>query len=384
MLRHRAAFAALILFQCFSVALRADTAAFTIVNDPQLDSALAAARANFLALRAQNQPAFNRLDAVILVRDSNGTWRRGSFNGDTIAYPASCVKLAYMAAAMYWCRTNNYPYNYLDADVGPMIRVSDNYATGRVVDAITGMPNYQGKRTDPPYSIWYAARLYTENFLGARGLLENQTIMHKTYPTNSGSSPSGYEQDAINQRGGNRMQPKCSASLMLEIIKGAIEPGANAYMRDLLTHDRWSGDSEFGFGLPPGTIYENKVGVAYDTLEDIAYIVIHDVLDREYGWKVGLLQRDYVRWNGQEIEVDLLGQAHDPKHPDVTITIVGEVKFNLTKKEVKDFARKLKKLRTVLPGEIFPVCFCYRIRPEVRQLVRELGFHLVFSYGRLG
>jgi hypothetical protein len=273
--RHHAVLAALIAFQCLSGAMRADTAAFTIVNDPQLDAALANARSNFLAQRAQNQPSFNRLDVTILVPDTNGTWRRGSFNGDTIAYPASCVKLAYMAAAMYWCRTNNYPYNYLDADVGPMIRVSDNYATGRVVDRITGMPNYSGKKpSDPPYSTWYAARLYTENYLGSRGLLENQTMLHKTYPTNSGSSPSGYEQDAIDQRGGNRMQPKCSASLMLEIIKGAIEPGANAYMRDLLTHDRWSGDSMFGFGLPPGTIYENKLGVAYDTLEDIAYVVL--------------------------------------------------------------------------------------------------------------
>ncbi|MCX7626006.1 MAG: fibronectin type III domain-containing protein [Candidatus Sumerlaeaceae bacterium] len=253
----------------------ADTQAFTITEDPALSSAIADARAAFLAMRAQNQPAFNRLDVVILVPNPDGTWRRGSYNPETIAYPASTVKLAYLAAAMYWCRTNGKPYTYLDADVRPMIAVSDNYATGRVVDTITGAPNDSSiRKVDDAFLAWYAKRLYTENYLNPRGLLENQTILHKTYPTNSGSSPSGAEQVAIDYRGGNRMQPKCAASLMLEIIEGAIEPGANAYMRELLTHERWQGDSVFGFGLPPGTVYENKLGVAYDTLEDIAHIVL--------------------------------------------------------------------------------------------------------------
>ncbi len=36
-----------------------------------------------------------------------------------------------------------------------------------------------------------------------------------------------------------------------------------------------------------------------------------------------------------------------------------------------------------LIGEVFPVCFCYRARSEARERVRDLGLHLVFSYGRL-
>jgi hypothetical protein len=254
---------------------KGDTSAFTITENSNLSNAIAEVRSNFLAARSQNQPAFNRLDVVILVPQPDGTWQRGSYNPEAIAYPASTVKLAYLAAAMYWCRTNGHPYTFLDADVRPMITVSDNYATGRVVDTITGAPNDKSiNSVNDAFMAWYAKRLYTENYLNPRGLLENQTILHKTYPTNSGSSPSGAEQVAIDYRGGNRMQPKCAASLMLEIIKGAIEPGANSYMRELLTHERWGGDSVFGFGLPPGTVYENKLGLAYDTLEDIAYIVL--------------------------------------------------------------------------------------------------------------
>ncbi|MBN1488726.1 MAG: serine hydrolase, partial [Phycisphaerae bacterium] len=229
-------------------------------------------RANFLSIK----PYVSRLDVTILVPDpaQPGTWRRGSYNPEAIAYPASCVKLAYLASSMYWCRMNGHPYTYLDYAVRPMIVDSSNYATGQVVDAITGAPNYATSTMDATFWAWYNQRLFTENYLAARGLLDNQTAMHKTYPTNSGSSPSGAEQLAINYRGGNRMQPKLSASLMLEIVKGAIEPGATEYMRDLLASDRWGDNSEFGFGLPPGCVYENKLGLAYDTLEDIAYVVL--------------------------------------------------------------------------------------------------------------
>jgi protein phosphatase methylesterase 1 len=248
----------------------ADTAAFTIVDEAALNTAVSQVRSEFLA----RHPYVTRLDATLLLPGTNGSWRRGSVGAETIAYPASCVKLAYMAAAMYWCRINGHPYNHLDSAVRPMIVSSDNFQTGVVVDAITGAPNYGATTQDATWQAWYNKRLFTENFLTARGLLGNQTIMHKTYPTNSGSGLTGAEQIAFDFRNGNRMQPKLSTSLMLEIIKGAIEPGANAYMRELLTHPRFGEGSEFGFGLPPGSIYENKYGQAYDTLEDIAYIVL--------------------------------------------------------------------------------------------------------------
>jgi hypothetical protein len=81
--------------------------------------------------------------------------------------------------------------------------------------------------------------------------------------------------------GGNLMSPRLSASLMLEVVGGAIEAetglaGSTAYMRGLLAQDRWSDYSSIGFGLPPGTLLENKIGIAYDTLEDIAHFILPD------------------------------------------------------------------------------------------------------------
>jgi protein phosphatase methylesterase 1 len=247
-----------------------DTGSFTIVDDPQISAIVAKVRSDFLL----KHPYMSRLDSTILIPGENGTWRRGSYNPEVIAYPASCVKLAYLACAMYWCRINGHPYNYLENNIQPMIVHSDNPATGRVFDAITGAPNYQTSVRDQQFDLWYQKRLFTENYLKSRGLLENQTVMHKTYPSNSGESPNGGEKVALDLRNGNRMQPKCSASLMLEIVKGAIEPEANEYMRKFLRRERWDKNSEFGFGLPPGSSYENKYGQAYDTLEDIAYIML--------------------------------------------------------------------------------------------------------------
>ncbi len=247
-----------------------DTSAFTVIDDPVLDRAIDSARREFLSKRA-----YDRLDATILIPGEGGTWRRGSFNGKSLAYPASCVKLAYLAAAMHWCRENNQPYSYLDYCVRPMIEKSDNVQTGVVVDAITGVPNLPDLQIiNDEFRTWIEKRRYTERYLESRGLLGNQVILHKTYPTNSGDSPIGAEKLARDQFGMNQMQPRLSASLMLEVVKGGLEPGTTGYMRSLLRHDRTSAYAALGFGLPPGSINENKIGVAYDTVEDFMHAIL--------------------------------------------------------------------------------------------------------------
>ncbi len=250
----------------------AETAEFTIKDDPALDKLVAEVRADFLAERAQNQPGFTRLDVTLLLPAEDGTWRRGNYGGDTLHYPASAVKLAYLAAAAHWERVNNKPVGLLEPHVGPMIRRSDNVATGRVVDAITETTNVTDAGTTASYEHWKSARLYTADFLSSRGLLENQVVHVKTYPTNSGDVPVGFEQRMWTDTGRNAMQTNANASLLLEIVTGKLEPRSTSYMRGLLTHDRWGPDSVLGFGVPPGATYENKTGRAFDTLADFAYI----------------------------------------------------------------------------------------------------------------
>lgn len=244
-----------------------------IIDDRNLTRTVAEVRARFLATRSEVQPELTRLDIAVLLPAGRGVWRRGAFRGDHTAYPASCVKLAYLAAAMAWCRERNLPPQTVDADVRPMMAVSDNVATGRVVDRITDAPNaMEASEGGLPYDEWFRRRGYTERYLASHGLLGNQIVLNKTYPTNSGEEPDGYEERARQEHGANAMQPNLSAELVLRMVKGLLEPQANAYIRELMAHDRWKGGTVFGFGLPPGTEVLNKVGLAYDTLEDIAYI----------------------------------------------------------------------------------------------------------------
>jgi hypothetical protein len=130
-----------------------------------------------------------------------------------------------------------------------------------------------------------------------------------------------------------------------------------------------------------------QVGGLSDTvggdIEDIAYIVLHDVLKREFGWEVGILERSWQTWDGEAEEVDVFGQASDPAHPERRIWIVGEAKHNITMKEVERFVKQVGRARQHLTGDVFPVCFCYRVRPEVKARIKEAGLRLVFSYGKL-
>jgi predicted nuclease with TOPRIM domain len=118
-------------------------------------------------------------------------------------------------------------------------------------------------------------------------------------------------------------------------------------------------------------------------IEDIAYIVLHDVLKREFDWQVGVLERSWQTWDGQPEEVNVFGQASDPVRPERVIWIVGEAKHNLTAREVDRFIGQVERARQHLEGEVFAVCFCYRARPEVQQMVRDAGLRMVFSYGKL-
>ncbi len=118
-------------------------------------------------------------------------------------------------------------------------------------------------------------------------------------------------------------------------------------------------------------------------IEDIAYITLHEVLQREFGWQVGVLERVWQTWDKEPEEVNIFGQATDPAKPEAPFWIVGEAKHNLTLKGAKRFVRQLKRARRALVGDVFAVCFCYRARPEVQEFLADTGVYLVFSYRKL-
>jgi hypothetical protein len=155
-----------------------------------------------------------------------------------------------------------------------MLQVSDNVETGFVVDAITGAPNGPAEGAD--YEAWFAKRLYTERLLDERGLLAGQRLVHKTYPTNSGEEPAGLEALAREREGRNRMHADGAANLMLAVVSGEFGSAGAAYIRSRLRRPQVSKHSSMGGGFPEGTLYESKIGNAYDTLAEIVHAELPD------------------------------------------------------------------------------------------------------------
>jgi sterol desaturase/sphingolipid hydroxylase (fatty acid hydroxylase superfamily) len=254
-------FAAALLLSAGVVA-RAETPATR--RDARVQAAVESARQEFLA-----GEDFDRMHVAVLVEETDGQWLRGDVEGDALAYPASCVKLPFLVAAVHWCAERGRAPDCLDEHVRPMIVDSDNVATGNVVDTITGAPNAPIEDSD--VEAWIERRLYTERVLAAHGLLRGQRLLTKTYPTNSGAEPTGLERLAWERLGRNAMSANAAADLMLAVASGTIEPQATAYMRNLMRRPAFSIHSALGAGLPPGSLHENKVGTAFDTLEDVMF-----------------------------------------------------------------------------------------------------------------
>ena len=248
-----------------------------IVNDAQLANGMKEVRDEFL--RRQVSSKFDRLSATILVREGRtNVWKRGSVDGTVVTYPASTVKLMYMYAAMDWCKKLRQPIDCLDQYVRPMVVVSSNLDTGYVLDAISNTTNLEDLTSvnDTRWNDWYYRRLSTERLLQGLNLYENQIIRSKTYPTNSGQSPVGSESVLPRPPGQrNVLQSCCSASFMLYLMK-ACPSNELQYMKGLLYRALESDHTTFGNGLPAGTRLYSKVGNAYDTVEEIAYMILPD------------------------------------------------------------------------------------------------------------
>jgi protein phosphatase methylesterase 1 len=249
--------------------VRAVDASLPLRDDARVQAAVEEARARFL-------PAgrLDRLDVTVLLAAKDGRWRRGSVGGRTSWYPASCVKLGFAVAAAHWCESAGRPADCLDVHVAPMLQVSDNVETGFVVDAVSGAPNGPAESAD--YEAWFAKRLYTEDLLAGHGLLDGQHFINKTYPTNSGEEPAGLEALARERHGRNAMHADGAANLMLAIVSGRFGRPATDYLRARLRRPPVSRHSFMGGGFPEGTLYESKVGDAYDTLAEIVHAELPD------------------------------------------------------------------------------------------------------------
>ncbi len=208
------------------------------------------------------------------------------FNNTIPRFPASVSKLYWMVAFFGYAEKGFIPdESPFYTDLSQMMRISDNDAASRIVDAITQTEsgdNLEGKSLEN----WIKNRSKVNDFFDQSGY-EGINLTTKNYPiTGVGEEPTGRDlqlREKPPYSKGNLTTTDQTARLMYEIYtKQAISPLASTKMAYLLTRDlnpqAWQNipaNSVKGFlgeSLPPDIYYGSKVGYTSRSRQEVAFV----------------------------------------------------------------------------------------------------------------
>lgn len=242
-----------------------------------VDDAVAATRGEFTAAPlTADQIAVTAID----LRGAQPVWAH--YRGDARHYPASVIKLFFLAYAHHLVETGRLADTpELQRALRDMIVDSANDATAAVVDYVTGTT---GGPELPPAELaaWHDQRLAITRWFEAQGF-KNVLAVRKTWA----EGPYGREmQDAVaNPPRRNFLSTNDTARLLLEIVQGrCVSPARSAQMLELMKRDPFTpkedGDSQdtgfTGPALSPGMKLWSKAGWTSWTRHDAALIELPD------------------------------------------------------------------------------------------------------------
>ncbi|HEX8409504.1 MAG TPA: serine hydrolase [Thermoanaerobaculia bacterium] len=260
----------ILLIALFAFTARADYREFTdVARDPSLDYRLrSAAEATLKAY-----PKLKADDLAISLVDVSDpkTVSRGDYHGDAPFYPASVIKLFFMADVY---ATQKEKIGDVDRALKEMIVVSDNDATAYLVDLLAGTvpgPPLEGRALRR-----YIDRRRTINQRFQRlGYTNNVSAMMKPWSF----GPYGVDRQVLgtNRENRNMLTANATASLMLWLVRRRA-PGAHDMMALLarpLSPVRAEENQvkEFiGEAVPTGTRLWSKAGWTSEVRHDAAYL----------------------------------------------------------------------------------------------------------------
>jgi beta-lactamase class A len=203
---------------------------------------------------------------------------RASYRGTEPTYPASVVKLFYLAATHHQLETGALARTpELERALHDMIVDSSNDATAFVIDALTGTTS--GPELDEAaLRRWVDQRNLMNRYFSSLGY-ENINVNQKTWC----EGPYGRERQGLgpNFENRNRLTTDAVARLWYEIVTSrAASASATREMLNLLHRDPFSKSKDpddqataySGKSLPSGSVYYSKAGWTSDTRHDTAYI----------------------------------------------------------------------------------------------------------------
>jgi beta-lactamase class A len=257
----------------------AQSAAPAATHSPELQRLVDRAVQQTLEKFADRKLATNHL-AITLVdlRDPQKPVQ-ASFRGNEQIYPASVIKLFYLAAAHQWMEEGRIQdTDELRRAMRDMIVESYNEPTGYVMDLLTGTTS--GPELSPvEMEQWYHKRNAVNRYFAALGYTN---INANRKPWCEG--PYGREQQSVKMHAPNHrnwLTTDATARLMTEIVTGkAVSPARCEQMMTLLQRDPFSktasagGQSRgyTGMAVPPGTKLWSKAGWTSQTRHDAAYV----------------------------------------------------------------------------------------------------------------
>ncbi len=238
-----------------------------------LDQAVAGTRADFTA------PALQPEQLAVTVIDLRGTTPgQAHYRGDARFYPASVIKLFFLAAAHRWLedgRLTDSPE--LRRGLHDMIVDSSNDATNFIVDLLTdttGGPELPVGELD----VWSEKRGAVTRYFESLGY-RNVNAKRKTW----GDGPFGREMQDMTAHPPTRnfLSTNDTARLLGEIVAGrCVTPARSAEMLALMVRDPFTpkadlDDQSIGFSgpaLPPGAKLWSKAGWVSWARHDAALI----------------------------------------------------------------------------------------------------------------
>ncbi|PTX92514.1 serine hydrolase [Opitutus sp. ER46] len=198
---------------------------------------------------------------------------RGSFHGDAPIYPASVVKLFYLAATHRWLEDGKLEDTpELRRALRDMIVDSSNDATGYIVDLLTGTTSGP-ELPEPELRAWFDRRNAVNRHFAALGYT-GINVNKKPW----GDGPYGRETQATRlfEPKRNALTTDATARLLTEIATGAcVSPARSEQMRQLLARDLKTPDEQARFSaaaLPAGSQLWSKAGWTSQTRHDATLV----------------------------------------------------------------------------------------------------------------
>ena len=242
-----------------------------------VDETFAATLKEFAAKKLQsNQLAITLVD----VRDAKQL-KHGSARGGVAIYPASVVKMFYLAAAHRWLEDGKISDTAeLRRALKDMIVDSNNDATAYIVDLLTGTTGGP-ELPEAERKLWGEKRNAVNRYFTSLGYTN---INANQKPWNEG--PYGRERAWVGEKFGNRnmLTTDATARLLTEIALGqCVSAPRSAEMMTLHARDfTAAGDADDqarGFsagGLPRDAKLWSKAGWTSTTRHDAAYVELAD------------------------------------------------------------------------------------------------------------